>query len=116
MIKTQNDLIKKMVIISIIFSLSSILLKTNRIEYIQGIVVGMLLSVLKLIFLRIRIQKQVYLKEKQVFWYSISGYTLRYLLTALVLVVAIVTSYYMFFGTVLGLLSLKVALLIKSFN
>ena len=114
--KMVKTMIKNMVVIALICCVTVLLIKENQIHYIQGIAAGTMVSALKLILLKKRIAKEMGMREDKVFAYSMLGYSARYILTGLLLAVSAVYSFQMFLGTVVGLLTLRVALLIQAFS
>lgn len=106
-------LIKKMIIIAIIL-LVLIFFIDDKIAYIQGLIGGVLYSILNFKVLAYTTTKAVFMTRTKAIALTISSYIVRYLLTGLVLVSVVLYSNTMFLGTVLGMLILKIAIYISS--
>lgn len=82
----------------------------DRFAYIQGVVGGLLYSILNFRFLAYSTSRAMKMTKRKAMIVTTASYIIRYLLTGLILTATVLYSKSMFLGTVLGLLTLKISI------
>lgn len=104
--KLTKILFKKMIWIGLPLMILSFFVE-EQLVFIKGLFGGMLYSLFNFHLIAFVATRAVRSSPKKAMVVTGIGYVVRYLLTALILVATILDSKTMFFGTILGLLSLK---------
>jgi len=98
-------------VIVTIFSIASIFFIKN-IDVVKGIAIGFGFANFNLKLIERSVRKSVV--SRKPFGVGISGYLFRYIITGTVLYISIIQSVELFFGTVIGLLSIKGSIVLIS--
>ena len=108
----QLKLIKGVLIFNIIVGVSSIFIFDPWVPFITGQVFGMIMSVLNFRLLSLTLQTAIKMEPAKAQVYAGSRYVIRFLLMGVVLFISIKADYINVLGTIIGLISLKLIILI----
>lgn len=103
----KNAMISCMILFSVIGYMIGLLLVNNKQSWTIGILFGLVFAILKLKLMENAFRKALQMPEAKAQKYASSQYMLRYVLTALLLVIAALQSTTLLFGTFIGLMSMK---------
>ncbi len=109
---TGKSLIFRILIISTIALAVGLVLHKGfdqRLYYTAGLALGTVFAALKVVLLEYMVKKAIELPPDEARNYARLSYTLRYVLTAGILIAAALVPYFSLFGAVIGILSLQVA-------
>ncbi|MGL4343988.1 MAG: ATP synthase subunit I [Cellulosilyticaceae bacterium] len=104
----QHSMIISMVAFTLIMYALGLFVVNDSMAWTIGILVGLVIAVLKLRVMEVTFKKAVAMAENKAKSYTQKHYMLRYLLTGLILVVAILTPGINTVGVFVGLLSMKI--------
>lgn len=110
-LKTQVKIVKAMLIFNIIIAGLSYFIFNPWVPFITGLFFGTIISILNFRLLSITLEKAVYMLPEQAQKYTTSRYFIRYLLYGAVIFISLKAEYINVLGTILGLISLKLAIL-----
>jgi hypothetical protein len=102
-------LIKKMLVIATLLMFLTFFVE-DKLGYFQGVVGGLLYSILNFRFLAYTTNRVVRMTKRKAMIFTTSSYLLRYLLIGVILTATVLYSQSMFLGTVLGLFALKISI------
>jgi hypothetical protein len=102
-------LIKKMLVIAILLMFLTFFVE-DKVGYLQGVVGGLLYSILNFRFLAFTTNKVMRMTKIKAMIFTTTSYLLRYLLLGLILTATVLYSKSMLLGTVLGLFALKISI------
>lgn len=110
----QNDDYKALMIttiaIGIIFILLGLIFHKERLIWTKGVLFGTIFTVLKLALIQKTVNKAIEMSKSDAEKHTMGQYTIRYILTGVVLVVAIFEPSISFAGVVIGLFTMKIAI------
>ncbi len=112
-IPTKIALIKRMLLIALVGSILGMMLTQDKMGYLKGVCFGTLFSILKLQLIDRTFNKIVHMPPKRAQSYSLINYVARYVLTGIVLLVSALEPSIHILGTVVGLLTMKLAVFIS---
>ncbi len=98
-----------MTFFSLIIYIIGILIVQNKMSWTLGVLFGLLFSLLKLKLMEVTFEKAVLMPQERAKKYTTMHYMLRYVLTAIVLIVAALEPSIHLLGVFFGLVSMKVA-------
>ncbi|QUH19097.1 ATP synthase subunit I [Alkaliphilus sp. B6464] len=108
----QLKLIKGVLIFNIIVGVGSIFIFDPWVPFITGQVFGMIISILNFRLLSLTLQTAIKMESAKAQVYVGSRYVIRFLLMGVVLFISIKADYINVLGTIIGLISLKLIILI----
>ena len=98
------------VVIGAIFIIIGLILHENKLAWTKGVLFGTIFTLLKLALIKKSVDRAINMSKSNATKYTIGQYTIRYALTGVVLVVALLEPSIDFIGTFLGLFTMKVAI------
>lgn len=105
--RTRNNIVKWTLIASVIILFISLFIFEDKKAIIFGIIFGTSISILNFIELEKSLIKSSQMNSRQAQSYATRKYFLRYIITAIVILISIKASYINVIGTIIGLLLLK---------
>ena len=108
---TQKSIAKRVVVVNGVIGLAGILIIEPPIPFLTGLLFGTVVSVLNFRLLYLTIERAVRMHPERARKYTVSRYLIRYVLTALVIIVSINSPDINALGTVIGLIMLKLVIL-----
>ncbi len=112
--RTELNILKRLMALLLILAGVSFFVFKDPFPIIYGLFFGATISYLNFRLLRLSITKAVKMGQGKIMPYMVSSYMLRYLITGIVLAIAIVAPYLDFLATALGFFLIK--LIIHSTN
>lgn len=110
----NKTIIKRTVIIGACLSIISFFLVGNGATFVRGIIFGLIFSLLSFRLLELTLKKSVQMHPEAAKKYIFSQYSIRYLLTGLVIYISLTNPKINVVGTISGLLILKVVIVLSS--
>lgn len=108
---------KRTLILTLAIALISIFFVNDYISFIYGLVFGTLIALLNFTLLAKTMEKAAQMSPEKAKVYATSRYFIRYTIYGIVLYVSIIADYINVIGTIIGLLTIKVVILIvHAFN
>lgn len=104
----QNSMMLTMIGFTLIVYALGIFFVTDLMAWTIGVVLGLVIAILKLRVMTLTITKALEMPENKAKSYTQKHYMLRYLLTGVVLVIAVLTPGINTVGVFVGLLSMKI--------
>ena len=108
---TQKSIAKRIVMVNGVIGLLGILLIKPPIPFLTGLLFGTVVSILNFRLLYLTIERAVMMHPERARKFTVSRYLIRYVLTALVILVSINSPDINALGTVIGLVMLKLVIL-----
>jgi hypothetical protein len=108
---TQKSIAKRVVLVNGVIGLAGILLIKPPIPFLTGLLFGTVVSILNFRLLYLTIERAVKMHPERARKFTVSRYMIRYVLTALVILVSINSPDINALGTVIGLVMLKLVIL-----
>lgn len=115
LLKTKTLIIKNAIIITSVGAVVAIFFSENHMPYIKGMLFGFLIAVLCFQQLSLSISKAVNLPPDKAQFFVGTRYFIRLFIYALVIYISIRADYINLIGTLFGLLSIKISIVISSF-
>lgn len=107
----QIKVAKGVLLINLIIAIISIFAFDTWLPFIRGLAFGTFIGILNFRLLALTIEKSVQLPPNKAQMYAGSRYIIRYLITAVVLIVSLKADYINVIGTIIGLVSIKAVVL-----
>jgi phosphate/sulfate permease len=108
---TQKSIAKRVVIANTVVGLAGLLFIKPTMPFIMGLLFGTIVSVLNFRLLSLTIARAVTMHPERARKFTVSRYMIRYVLTALVILVSINSPDINVLGTAIGLITLKLVIL-----
>ena len=112
--KGKNDdyklLMVTIVVIGIIFIILGIIFYPDKLAWTKGVTFGTIFTALKLALIKKTVNKAIEMSKSDATKYTIGQYTIRYALTGVVLVIALLEPSIDFIGVFVGLFTMKIAI------
>lgn len=108
---THDKVIKGVILFDIIVGGLGLILIKPPLPFLTGLVFGTVISVLNFRLLYLTLNKAVQMPPAKAQVYATSRYFIRYIITGIVIYVSIKAQHINVLGTVVGLISLKIAVL-----
>ncbi len=109
-----RDIARRSLLFSLMAALAGVALARPLLPYLTGLLLGSVVSLLHFRLLHLTLSRAVHMPPGRAQKYTTMHYLFRYLLTALVLLVSIRSPLASVWGTALGLLAIKPAILSHS--
>lgn len=112
--KLQKSVLIKLAIVIAVCVIVSLLTLKEPMPMILGLIFGSLIGVLNFFELANTLKQAVYMPPSKAQTYTTAKYFFRYIVTAVVLYVSIVAPYINVIGTILGLVSIKLIIMVTN--
>ncbi|HHX61533.1 MAG TPA: ATP synthase subunit I [Epulopiscium sp.] len=100
------------VVIGIIFIIFGLIIHPDKLAWTKGVLFGTVFAALKLALIKKTVTKAIEMSKSDATKHTIGQYTIRYTLTGVVLVVALLEPSINFIGVFAGLFTMKIAIYI----
>lgn len=110
----NKTIIKRTVIIGVCLGIISFFLIDNGGAFVRGIAFGLIFSLLNFRLLELTLKKSIKMHPAGATKYIISQYSIRYLLTGVVIYISLTNPKINVVGTIIGLLILKLVIVLSS--
>ena len=100
------------VVAGIIFIILGLIFYPDKLAWIRGVAFGTIFTALKLALIRKTVLRAIEMSKSDATKHTIGQYSIRYILTGVVLVVAILEPSISFMGVFAGLFTMKIAIYI----
>ena len=112
--KLQISIFIKLAIVDVVLVLLSLILIEKPLPFIIGLIFGSLISALNFVELANTLTHAVYMPPSKAQTFTTAKYFIRYIVTAVVLYVSIVAPYINVLGTIVGLVSIKLIIMVTN--
>lgn len=100
------------VVIGVIFIILGLFFHGDKLAWAKGVAFGTIFTGLKLALIKKTVDKAINMSKSDAEKHTVGQYTIRYILTGVVLVVALLEPSISFAGAVVGLFTMKIAIYI----
>jgi len=112
--KGKNDdyktLMLTIVVVGVIFIILGLIFYPAKLAWTKGVIFGTIFTALKLALIKKTVIKAIEMSKEDATKHTIGQYTIRYALTGVVLVVALLEPSIDFIGVFVGLFTMKIAI------
>ncbi|MTI69024.1 MAG: ATP synthase subunit I [Firmicutes bacterium] len=109
-----KNITKKVIIIDAVLIVLFFILTKNPMHWVYGLLFSSFFNVLKFRILALNIEKAVNMSPRKAQVYVGANYFLRYILTAVIVVIAFKTEYFNPIAVIIGLLLIKMVILVDN--
>ncbi|SDJ89353.1 ATP synthase subunit I [Natronincola ferrireducens] len=110
---TQVKIVKGVLLLNTIIGIVGIFFVNSPMMFLTGLLFGTIMSLLNFRLLFLTLKKAVEMAPHQARVYTTSRYMLRYFIMGMILYISIKADYIHSFGTILGVITLKLVVLQK---
>lgn len=112
---TQQKIIKRVIIVTLIFSGIFLIFIKNPTKYVYGLIFGSTINVLNFRLMSLTLEKSVHMAQHKVMPYVVTNYIVRYLIYGIVLSIAAIADYLSVFTVIIGFFMVKVIIITDTF-